>query len=217
MLCRIFHPGVFLATKPPVGFLQTGGKKAQESSPKCHQKLRFRKCTSNLHLEHLDDFYGRTNWGVTVAAWDICIFFDLTHGLFWNLWVSMMGTNRLYGKFHNLTRRNILKPHPPKPCLPKFCTKGPWLDGDEILARRNWESVFSKMGCFWVFCSLKMNQKHHLTVQPNPKNTLEILFLEQRKHEMQKETHFQTNQPTIIHLQSFQPKTVAWLAGNFHF
>lgn len=31
-----------------------------------------------------DDFYGRTNWGVTVAAWDICIFFDLTHRLFWN-------------------------------------------------------------------------------------------------------------------------------------
>ena len=96
----------------------------------------------------MDAFYGRTMWGVTAAALG---YFGahprtLITGTYDDLWVPTMGTKRLYGKLHNLTRRNILKPHPPKPCLPKFCTRavkeGPLVGGDEILARMNWEPVF---------------------------------------------------------------------------
>lgn len=111
------------------------------------EKLRFRNCTSNLHLEHLDDFYGRTKVGGYGCCFGICVFFlsspTVYFGFYGYLWWVV---NRLYGKLHNLTRRNILKPHPPKPCLPKFCTRavkeGPLVGGDEILARMNWEPVF---------------------------------------------------------------------------
>lgn len=93
MFCWIFHPGDF-SDQTACWIPPNGGEKLWNPAQ--------------------DDFYGRAKWGITVSAWDICIFFDLTHGLFWNLWVYMMGTNRLYGKFHNLTRRNILNPHPPR-------------------------------------------------------------------------------------------------------
>lgn len=78
--------------------------------------------------------------------------------------------------------------------------KGPWLEGMKSSHEWTGSPFFSSArfnkSFFWVFCSLK-NQEHRLTDQPNPKNTCEFLFLEQRKREMQKETHVQTNQPTF--------------------
>lgn len=129
-----------------------------------------------------------------------------------NLWVSIWWVQAVKnGKLHDLTRWNILRPHPPKPCHPRFCTleKGPWLDEDEILARRNWEPVFSV-------------SKTSRRDRPSKAlwNTLENLFWEQRKqhpNSWNAKGNTFSDQPTIIIHYTLTklpaPKTVAWLVG----